>query len=127
MPVSQFQIRRSNPDTKSGLLPNVAVPRGTALKYLSKDPATGENTLTLADGLANGFVTRDIQQSAGLTDSNLVDQLMGLTPITATGDVETPFEATKPGSIENVIEYEAEGSDFVLSSGTGAITAGTAT
>lgn len=116
-----FQIRLSRlGGTISGTSPVLAVPMGTAFEIVDKDPDTGVNRFALANGRAAGFVTREVRVGAGLTDSELVDQLMGLTLM------ETPFEAGKACSIEQATHIEAEGVDFVLSSGTGAITAGTA-
>lgn len=120
-----FVIRRSRPGVNvSGVLPNAAFSMGTALKITSKDADTGENTFSLATGLADGFVTRDVRQSTGSTDAELVNMAMGLTA----GDSgnEMPFTAGKSGTIEFADAIEVEGVDFILTSGTGLINGSTA-
>jgi hypothetical protein len=116
---TNFEIRRQNAGipTMSGILPDAEFPRGTALMISSTDPDTGARTFAKADGSKfHGFVTRDVRDLAGLTDE---EQLMGF-------GLETPFESAKEGSIELGETVDVEGADLVKSSGTGAITTGTA-
>jgi hypothetical protein len=114
-----FLIRRSTPGTISGILPSTAMPMGKALYISAKDADTGENTFALASGRADGFVTREVRTTLGSTDAELVDKSMGLDLF------ETPFEVSKPGSIEFADALEVEGSDFIYGSGTGQITSET--
>jgi hypothetical protein len=114
-----FLIRRGRAGTISGILPATAAVIGRAMKIGSKDAATGENTFVVADGHCHGFLTRSSRVGKGSTDAELVDASMGL-------DLdETPFEVSKPGSIEFAEAIEVEGTDYILTSGTGQITADT--
>lgn len=112
----KFIIRRSAGETKSGLLPATAMPIGTALAYSDKDADTGENTFALASGKFNGFVTREVRATTGLTDT---EHLRGY-------GLETPFTTSQMGTVELAQEVEVEGDDYIIGSGTGAITTNTA-
>lgn len=113
----KFIIRRSTPGTVSGILPASALPIGTPLMYSDKDPDTGENTFAVATGKYLGFMSRASRVLPGLTDE---EQLMGF-------GLETPFQASKPGTVEvNVDELEVEGDEYIVgSTATGAISSGT--
>lgn len=120
-----FIIRRNGAGltegrTISGILPATAAVVGTPMMISSKDADTGQNTFVVADGRADGFLTRASRSDVGSTDAELVDASMGI-------DLgETPFEVSKDGSIEFAEAIEVEGSDYILGSGTGALTSSTA-
>lgn len=122
---SKFEVRRNGQGTISGLLPAIAVPIGTAFMYGAKDPDTGENTFQLAQGRADGFVTKDVRTTEGMSDTELANEAVGLMAGDG-GDFQGHFVAGKSGSIELPRELEVEGDDYVMGSGTGAITTGTA-
>jgi hypothetical protein len=120
---SNFEIRRSLPGTISGTLPAAtAMPIGKALMVSAKDAATGINTFALASGRCDGFVTKQVRTTPGLTADEIAFNLVTYT----SGEVHTPYEAGKSASIELADELEVEGSDYIFGSGTGAITADTA-
>jgi phage protein U len=76
---------------------------------------TDEDTGALATAHYVGFVTRDVT-----TDGpTLADHVYP-------GRLELPFEAGDKVSVEKADAVAAEGSDYILISGTGAITSGTA-
>jgi hypothetical protein len=95
-----------NPDsgTESGTIPITALPIGTALMISTVDADTGIKTFILADGRADGFLTRDSRTTPGLTDE---EQLFKF-------GLETPFLAGGAGSIEDGDNIEVEGSDYIL-------------
>lgn len=119
--MSKFEILRGMGDNISGILPAEAQPIGRALMIDSIDADTGERTFVVAEGKCDGFMTRASRTTVGLTDS---EQLYGL----ATDDTggETPFTVGERGSIEVADALEVEGTDYIVISGTGAITSGTA-
>jgi hypothetical protein len=122
MAATNFEIRRSLPGTISGLLPaSTAMPVGTALMISAKDAGTGINTFALAAGKLTGFVTKEVRTTPGLSADEIA---FGLSTYTS-GEIATPFEAGKAGSVELAAELEVEGSDYIFGSGTGAITAAT--
>ncbi len=81
----------------------------------SIDPDTGVKTFVLAQGQSDGLMTRDSRSFPGLTDT---EQLMGF-------GLETPFLAGSDGSLEHAHELEVEGTDYIKTTSTGAITAET--
>jgi len=116
--MSKFNPLRKYGETISGILPATALAIGTPLKVGSVAAGTGARTFVLADGYADGFVTRASRVSATqnpLTDSEI---LFGQ-------GVETPFRASFEGSIECLSEG-AFGDDYLVLSGTGAISDQTA-
>jgi len=106
--------RKAKSDTISGILPATAQPIGIALMIGSVDADTGARTFVLANGKSDGLLTRASRVSTGnpRTDSELLWN-QGL---------ETPFRAGYEGSIEKLEEFEVEGGDYIVKSGTGAIT-----
>lgn len=122
--MSKFDILQALGDgrgLRSGILPNVAMPRGTALMIESRDPDTQEITWALAEGRYDGFVSRDVRivtsgdrpESFGnpRTDSEI---LWG-------EGLETPFRAGDRGTIELGKSLVVEGEDYLMTSGAGAI------
>ena len=129
--MAKFQIRRSSPnDPISGVLPSVAMPIGLALQFITKDADSGLNTFTYANGHADGFLTKPIRVGAGLSADEIAFGLMTYdssgTNLAGDGEILTPFEAGKPGTIEEALDLEVESPDNVLTSGSAAITTGTA-
>ena len=94
------------------------VPRGFALGAHATDP-------TLFDVAQHntfiGHLTRMVRVG-GLT---LVDRVFGVTSETPVG-VEAPFTAGQECTLEKAKEIEAEGSAYLVLSGTGALAANTA-
>lgn len=120
---SNFEIRRNRlTGTISGTLPATAMPVGTALMISAKDADTGVNTFALASGRVDGFVTKEVRVGVGLTATELA---YGLNTYPS-GEFSTPYTAGNPGSIEPAEAIEIEGSDYIIGSGTGAITNATA-
>lgn len=117
-----FEITMGPKVTLQGILPNAAYPVGTAFKVASVDPDTGARTFALASGVADGFVMREIRVPAdGINGNPRTD-----TEILYNQGLETPFTAGREGTLEWGSEIEAEGTDYLLTSGTGTITGGTA-
>lgn len=126
---SNFEIRRPGfGGTISGTLPAAACTVGMAMEITSKNADTGINTFALADGRADGFVTREVRATEGLTAEELQFGLNSYTTASgSTGEIVTPFTVSKPGSLEPLpLELEVEGSDYILGTGTGMINTGTA-
>jgi hypothetical protein len=119
-----FLIRRSSPnDYVSGILPAGAAVIGTAYKISTKDAATGINTFALADGDGfTGFITKPVRTTAGLSD---VEIAFNMVSTYSSGEIMTPYEQSKPASVEEALDLEVEGPDNVLttSGATGAVTA----
>lgn len=119
--MNELIIRRGEQKTISGLTPATALPKGTPVMIGGKDPDTGENTFVVAEDRCDGFLTRATRLTAGLTDE---EQLFGF-------GLETPFQAGRPGSIEDASELEIEGpqttaAEYLVGSGTGAVNTSTA-
>lgn len=113
---SLFQVRRVGRGTISGLLPaSVAKVIGTAYMISAKDADTGENTFALATGRCDGFVTKAIRTTEGMSDTELANMQVGLMA-GDTGDFDGHFVAGKSGSIDLPLELEVEGSDYVVGS-----------
>ena len=122
-PTSLFEITRRDTSVNvsavytpaSGVDP---VPRGFALGAHATDSTKFDvaqhNTFI-------GHLTR-IVRVGGLT---LTDRVFGVTSETPVG-VEAPFVAGQEVSVEKAKEIEAEGSGYLVQSGTGAITSQTA-
>lgn len=120
---SNFEIRRNRlTGTISGTLPATALKRGTPLMVSAIDADTGVKTFAVADGRCDGFLTKESRTTPGYSADELA---FGLHTYPS-GEFSTPFEASKPGSIEPAEAVEVEGSDYILGSGTGQITADTA-
>ena len=121
---SNFEIRRQRTKgTISGLLPaGSALVVGTPLMINSKDAATGINTFALANTRVDGFLTKSARTTPGLSADEIAFNLVTYD----SGEIATPFEAGKAASIELADALEIEGSDYIVGSGTGAITSGTA-
>ena len=124
---SLFEIRRVKPGgTISGLMPASALPIGTPMVISAKDADTGENTFAVAAVRADGFLTRAVRTTEGATDAELANESVGLTA-GDNGDFVRPFVGGKPGSIEQALELEVEGTDYLtVSTGTGGISTLTA-
>jgi hypothetical protein len=121
--ITDHDILRQEDGTISGMLPNATLPRGFAMNVASTDPDTGLRTLQVASGRADGLLSRDVQQFAGLTDSQQLMLSVGIVM-----GLETPFEATKAGSIEDidaVLEFECEDFMIELADGTRKLAVGT--
>ena len=124
---SNFEIRRSaaTPGTISGVLPAATtLVVGTPLMISAKDADTGVNTFAKATARYDGFLTKAARTTPGLSADELAFGLVTYT--THAGEIATPFEAGKDASIERAEALELEGDDYILGSGTGAITADTA-
>ncbi len=128
MATTLFEIRRHcTGGTISGTLPSTAMVVGTALEITSKDADTGINTFSRANGRADGFVTRAVRTTEGLNAEEIAFGLNEYTTASgSTGELATPFTVSKPGSIEMADELEVEGGDYILGTGTGAVTDQTA-
>ena len=117
-PSSLFEITRPHDGARhSGLgVYNSVAPRGLALG------ASGTpDVLALAQhNTFIGHLTRDVV-AGGLTVS---DRFFGRTSDSPVG-LEAPFAPGDPVSLERALEIEVEGSDYLLPSGTGAITGAT--
>ena len=117
-PSSLFEITRPNDGARhSGLgIYNSVAPRGLALG------ASGTpDVLALAQhNTFIGFLTRDVV-AGGLSVS---DRFFGRTSASPVG-LEAPFAPGDPVSLEKAYEIEVEGADYLLPSGTGAITGAT--
>lgn len=119
---NNFEITRGAEVAIQGILPNAAYPVGTAFKVASVDADTGERTFALASGVADGFVMRDVRvPSDGINGNPRTD-----TEILYNQGLEVAFTGGRHGTLEWGEEVEVEGTDLILTSGTGAITTGTA-
>ena len=107
--MTKHDILRQPEGTISGILPAIAYPRGKALMVQGIDPDTGVRTFALATGRCDGFMTRASRVGPGLTAE---EQAFGFN--TEAGEPETPFEVSKPGSLELATEMEIEGGDYIL-------------
>jgi len=114
---SLYEVRRiGSRGTISGLLPgSVAKPIGTAYMINAKDVDTGENTFALAEGRCDGFLTKEVRTTEGMTDSELANMQVGLLA-GDTGGFDGHFVAGKSGSLELPEELEVEGTDYVAGS-----------
>jgi hypothetical protein len=121
---SNFEILRGGPGTVSGVLPSATHPIGRPLKISAIDADTGEKTFVVADGWADGFCMKAIREDSTAIGRTDTEQLYGLAPDDSGGQI--PYRAGFHGSIEMAEALEVEGSDYIVSTGTGAIYAGTA-
>ena len=122
-PTSPFEITRRDTSVNASATFTPAqgfdpVPRGFALGAHATDSTKFDvaqhNTFI-------GHLTR-FMRVGGLT---LTDRVFGVTSETPVG-VEAPFIAGQECTVEKAKEIEAEGSAYLVQSGTGAITSGTA-
>ena len=122
-PSSPFEIIRRNPSINASAIFTPAqgfdpVPRGFALGAHATNPGAFDvaqhNTFI-------GHLTRFVRVG-GLT---LMDRVFGVTSETPVG-VEAPFIAGQEVTVEKALAIEAEGSAYLVQSGTGAITPQTA-
>lgn len=119
---NKFEIIQGAKVTLQGILPNAAYPVGTAFNVASVDADTGERTFALASGVADGFVMRAVVVPAdGINGNPRTD-----TEILYNQGLEVGFTGGRQGTLEWGCEIEAEGTDHLLTSGTGTITTGTA-
>ncbi len=123
LPSSPFEITRRDPSINASAVftnPNGVdpVPRGFGLGAHATDP-------TLFDVAQHntfiGHLTRQVRVG-GLT---ITDRVFGVTSDTPVG-VEAPFTSGQEVSVEKAKEIELEGSDYLVTSGTGAIASDTA-
>jgi hypothetical protein len=122
-PTSPFEITRRDPSINASAVFTPAagfdpVPRGFALGAHATDATAFDvaqhNTFI-------GHLTRQVKVG-GLS---ITDRWFGMTSETPVG-VESPFVAGQEVTIQKAKEIEAEGSDYLVLSGTGAIAADTA-
>jgi hypothetical protein len=67
--MTKHDILRQEDDTSiSGILPDVAYPRGKALMISTVDPDTNVPTFVLASGRCDGFMMQASRVGPGLTD-----------------------------------------------------------
>lgn len=125
----KLELRRSNSgqSTLSGVLPSTAYPIGKPMMVSDVNAGTGAKTFALANGRCDGFLTRESRvptdndaPSSGANGNprTAEEQLMGF-------GMETPFTAGREGSIEMAEWVEAEGSDYLVKSGTGTLASAT--
>jgi hypothetical protein len=119
---NKFENIRPTGDTLQGILPAAALPVGTALVVTSVDADTGERTFAVANLKADGFLVRESVVPADGTNGNPRTD----TQILYNQGLEVPFTAGRHGTIEWGCEIEAEGTDLLLTSGTGALASNTA-
>lgn len=117
-PSSLFEITRRNPGINASATFASAAVRGLGVGAHATDPAAFDlaqhNTFI-------GHLTRRVTVG-GLT---VTDRVFGVTSDVPVG-VEAPFVAGQEVSAEKALEIEVEGSDYMVTSGTGAITGSTA-
>ncbi len=126
-PAAKFYITRHDPSNNaSGVMTSLAL-RGAPL---GADPANEANfVIANADNFI-GFLTRDMRTAAGTpTDGNiggitLEDIELGRTSDTPVG-LELPFVVGQEVSVQKAREIEVEGPNYIMLSGSGAISAGT--
>lgn len=121
---TDHDILRQEDGTISGILPDATLPRGFAMQVASTDPDTGLRTFQVATGRADGMLSRDVRQFPGLTDEEQLMMGQGIT-----FGLETPFQATKAGSLEDidgVLEFECEDGYIELADTNAKLTSGTA-
>lgn len=116
--MDELIIRRTQDINVSAQMPAVICPTRTPVMVTATDPVTGIKTVGLADGYADGFLTREVRVIDGLTDE---EQLMGLGAADA-----TPFSINKMGAYQDAFELEVEGprttaAVYLVGSGSGAI------
>lgn len=99
--------------------PDVPVKRGRAVGAHSSDPT---KVIDAAPGNFIGFLSRDVTKTGptfarlnGLPDGADVDY----------NPLETPIKTGEYSTIEHADIFEAEGGDFVIDSGTGALSSAT--
>ena len=124
MPLSNFEIVRAYPGRQQSGVLNFAASRGTPLGALTTDTsasAAAANSFELAGANGNygqnflGFLERDCTV-AGPT---LADHIYP-------NRLELPYKVGTEVSVIKAAAVEAEGTDFLLTSGTGALTTSTA-
>lgn len=124
--MSNYEPLRKKPgQTLSGQLPSTAYPIGKAMMISDRNAATGEITFALASGICDGFLTRESRQSVSgraADDGNPRTD----TEILFNQGLESPFLAGDFGSIERLEALVVEGDDYIMSSGTGSVSTGTA-
>jgi hypothetical protein len=112
-PSSLFEITRRNPSVNASAKYASDAVRGFALGAHGADPES------FAPAQHNNFIghlTRRVV-TGGLS---IVDRVFGVTSDTPVG-VEAPFTTGQEVSVEKAHEIECEGSDYLVLSGTGAI------
>ncbi len=116
-PSSLFEILRRDPSINASGKYAADAPRGLALGAHATDP---ESFALAQHNNFIGHLTRRVV-TGGLT---ITDRFLGVTSAEPVG-VESPFKVGEEVSVEKAHEIEAEGSDYLVTSGTGALTAGT--
>ena len=119
-----FEITHRGPADLLGRIyeladPDVPVKRGRAVGAHSSDPT---KVIDAAPGNFIGFLSRDVTK-----DGATLASLHGL-PDSNGGDfdpLETPIKSGDYSTVEHADIFEAEGDDFVIDSGTGALSAST--
>jgi hypothetical protein len=132
-PTSKFEIlRRRSPLNQSGKFQSpiyntgtfatLAAGTETAVRGLALGAhATDGESLDLAGGQNFvGFLTRRVTKG-GLS---LSDRVFGVTSATPVG-LESPFADGEPVTVEAAEEIEVEGPNYIMTSGTGALSSGT--
>ena len=117
-PTSLFEITRRDPSMNASAKYADAAKRGFALGDHATDP---ESFDVAQHNNFVGHLTRNVNVG-GLT---LTDRVFGVTSDTPVG-VEAPFTAGQEVSLEKAREIECEGSDYLVLSGTGALSNATA-
>lgn len=108
--MSNFQIRRLSPHSRVSINIPFAAPRGTAIQVDTTTPANG--ALATADYV--GFLTRDVVASLDVSERAIWP-----------GRLELPTLVGEQATLERADAIEVEGADYIVLSGTGAITGGT--
>lgn len=108
--MSLFQVTRPYPGQRISLKMTFAAKRGTAIQADTTTPANG----ALATGDYLGFLTRDVVASLDVTER-----------VIWPGRLELPTLVNEQASLERADAIEAEGNDYVVNSGTGALASNT--
>lgn len=105
-----FEVKRPYPGQRISLVYESAAKRGVAIQADTTTPSKG----ALATGDYLGFLTRDVVATLDVAERAVWP-----------GRLELPFIAGGQVSIERADAIEAEGTDYLVTSGTGALAAET--
>lgn len=108
-----FEISRPGPGRHISLI----LPAGAAVRGLAYQESATAGTAELADGTKPivGFSTREVKVDGP-----------ALGDVVFPGRLELPFKAGQEGSFEQAEEVQAEGTDYIVTDGAGAVSSGTA-
>ena len=122
MATSRFTPRRRSPSQHISVTVNDATLRGKAIARDTTDGAVGVLATSSATVGAIGFLFREVTATG--PDVVQRTQIWGSDPMVA--ELEQPDKAGDQCTVEVLEKFEAEGPEYVLDSGTGAIDANTA-